>query len=565
MEKIGKYKTIEVLGKGGMGIVYKALDPDIHREVAIKTIRFDLVAEGSEKEDLMGRFMREARAAGKLSHPNIITIYDVGREKDLTYIVMQYVEGPSLQKIIASKKKLSYEEIIKLMDQLCDALDYAHQRGIIHRDIKPANILTDKAGKPFVADFGLARVETSTITQTGTTVGTPSYMSPEQVMGKGVDNRSDIFSLGVVLYELLTGERPFSGDNVTSIIYKIINEEPPSAAEIKKNLPPGFETVIHRSLAKDVKNRYKSCRHFLEDLHNLDQLSDPTLTLALDETEFAGLKKGRKRKLGLILVISFSAIILAGAGGAYFLSQRTKKSLPLTAEVQHVMTELPPPSLQLKDAIPNPLDEKLNKVKERFENEDYDETVRLAEEILTENKDNVAVQDYLNQAKSKLNENLTTQVLEAGIDSYKKGDYKQCLLEMEKVLKIDKENKEANRYAYLADTAISKREILRIVERQRKAEEEKDLLSLLDDVGTSTLSGQRKADAMLLFNYYDDIKSSVSNVSVNFRNRNQASVSFSYILTAVYKKTGQKTGVSEGVKTWLMEKQRNVWKIIDIK
>ena len=266
MKKIGKYEITSILGKGAMGIVYKALDPDINREVAIKTIRFDLISEVTEKEDLMKRFMREAQAAGKLEHPHIITVYDVAREEDLTYIVMQYIEGESLQAKIASHEEYSIGYIIGLMNNLCEALDYAHQNGVIHRDIKPANILIDREGKPFLVDFGVARVETSTLTQTGTTVGTPSYMSPEQVIGKAVDKRSDVFSLGVILYELITGRRPFEGDNITTVIYKIVNEDPSSPSELKKGLPVGFEHVILKALAKNPENRYTSCQEFAAEI-----------------------------------------------------------------------------------------------------------------------------------------------------------------------------------------------------------------------------------------------------------------------------------------------------------
>ena len=176
MKKIGKYEILGILGRGGMGIVHKALDPDIEREVAIKTIRFDTLTEGLEKEEQLNRVIREAKAAGRLNHPNIITIYDVGRDKDLTYIVMQYVDGQSLQNLIDSGKSFSPQEIIDTLKPVSEALDFAHQGGIVHRDIKPANILIDKSGQPFLADFGVARIETSTLTIAGTTVGTLGYM-----------------------------------------------------------------------------------------------------------------------------------------------------------------------------------------------------------------------------------------------------------------------------------------------------------------------------------------------------------------------------------------------------
>ena len=548
-----------------MGIVYKARDPDIDRDVAIKAIRFDMVSEGAEKEEIVERFIREARSAGKLSHSNIITIYDVVREGDLTYIVMQYVEGESLQKTIASKKKFSTTEIVELMGPLCDALDYAHKHGIVHRDIKPANILIDKTGKLFVVDFGVAHIETSTMTQTGTTLGTPSYMSPEQVMGTKVDNRSDVFSLGVILYQLLTGQRPFGGGNISTIIYKIVNEEPFSITEIDKSLPAGFENVIHKALAKDAENRYSNCKQLIGDLQKQGQMIAETLTFKMGEEERAGLEKRRKLKLKLILAISLGAIIILGGGGGWFLSQKSKKTSLAPSEKQVKEAETPLLPTRPVVAILDPLLEKVNKIKENFEIEDFEEAIRLAEEILAEKADDITAQDYLNKAKGKLNEIKIAQMLQSGINSYERRDYRQCILEMQKILKLDNANKEAKRHLYLADTSVSRKEIGRIIESQRKAVEEKDLLAFLSHIGSSPLFEQKKEEAMQLFNKYDAIRSLVSDSSIKFKDLKHATVSFSNLLTGVDKESGQKRVVFEGVETWTMEKQGKAWKIAEYK
>jgi len=297
MKTIGKYEIRGILGKGGMGIVYKALDPDIEREVAIKTIHFDALTEGTEKEELLTRVIREAKAAGRLNHPNIITIYDVIRDKNLTYIVMQYVDGPSLQALIDSGKTFSPQEIVDILKPVAEALDFAHQGGIIHRDIKPANILMDKSGQPFLADFGVARIETSTLTQAGTTVGTLSYMSPEQIKGETVDKRSDIFALGVILYELLAGKKPFGGDNMSTIVYRIVNEEPPRVTEVNKALHGGYESVVRRALAKNPEDRYQSCRQMIADLEDPSRMAEATLAYEFghEAREEAGGKKGSLR------------------------------------------------------------------------------------------------------------------------------------------------------------------------------------------------------------------------------------------------------------------------------
>lgn len=565
MKKIGKYKIVEILGKGAMGIVYKARDPDIGRDVAIKAVRFDMVSEGTEKEDIVERFMREARSAGKLSHPNIITIYDIVREGDLTYIVMQYVEGESLQKSIASNKKFSTTEIVELMVPLCDALDYAHQHGIVHRDIKPANILIDKTGKPFVVDFGVAHIETSTMTQTGTTLGTPSYMSPEQVMGKKVDNRSDIFSLGVILYELLTGQRPFGGGNISTIIYKIVNEEPLSIIEIDKSLPADFENVIHKALAKDPKSRYSSCKHLVRDLHKQSQTLGKTLALEMSEEERAGLEKRRKLKFKLILAISLGAIVILGGGGGWFLAQKSKKvSLPSSdKEVKKVKTTLLPKRPVM--VMLNPIQEKLNKIKASMESEDFEEAIRIAHEILEEEADNITAQDYLNKAERRLNEIKIAKMLQAGILSYEKKNYRQCIVEMQKILTLDKTHKEARRYLYLANISLSRREIERIIESQRKAVEEKDLLAYLSHIGSSPFFDQKRKEMIQILNRYDDIKSLVSEITISFEDMRHASVSFSHLLAGVDKETGQKRVVFEGVESWSMEKQEKAWKITEYK
>ncbi|MCK4336638.1 MAG: serine/threonine protein kinase, partial [Candidatus Aminicenantes bacterium] len=268
MEKIGKYDITGEIGRGAMGIVYKGEDPVIGRPVAIKTIRFDTLTQASEQVNAQRRFMREARSAGNLSHPNIVTIYDVGEDEGLTYIVMEFIEGQSLEELITAGQRFSVDEIIAIMAQIGDALDFAHSKGIVHRDIKPGNILMDRAGRPHIVDFGIARISSSTMTQTSMVMGTPFYMSPEQIAGKKVDNRADIFSLGAVLYEMLTLQKAFPGDNITTVIYKIVNEHPVPARNFQQDLPDGLDHILHTALAKDLSQRYSTCAEFSQDLQN---------------------------------------------------------------------------------------------------------------------------------------------------------------------------------------------------------------------------------------------------------------------------------------------------------
>ena len=563
MEKIGKYQIIDVLGKGAMGIVYKAFDPDIDREVAIKTIQFDLISEDSERNELMLRFVREAKAAGKMVHPNIITIFDVGKQEDMTYIVMQYIQGKSLKNLIASNKRFSSREIIHLMVQLCDALDYAHRHGIVHRDIKPANIILDKHNKPHVVDFGVARVEMSTMTQAGATIGTPSYMSPEQVMGKKIDKRSDIFSLGVILYELITGQRPFQGESITTVIYKIVNEEIPPPSVAQKGLSEDFEPIIYKSLAKIPENRYRSCEKLAADLQRISDLPEETLALTgfpeLEASEKARLKNKRKA----LMAFSIAAVLMSVSIGGYFLYNKHGNRSSPREEMRVLQEAIKPDPPRSAEPVLAVFDTDMDRLRKSFERGDYAGAIMVAEKILDEEKANQTASDYLSRAKRKINEGLIAGYLSDGIQNFERGSYEECRRDMEKVLKMERENKEAQKYYSLADTAISRREIQQIVERQKDAEEKKDFLAFLSDIGSEEISAEKRLDVMNLFNNYDNIQSRVSDLKVTFKDRNEAHANFSYLLVAVEKSTGKRKVLFEGRKTLTLKRLGKNWKIVE--
>ena len=562
MEKIGKYKIIGELGKGAMGIVYKGVDPDINREVAIKLIRFDMVSEDAEKEDAARRFIREAQSAGNLEHPNIVTIYEVGREDNQTFIVMQCVDGESLKQAISAGKKFSPVEVVDLMTCLCDALELAHQNKIVHRDIKPGNILLDKQGRPYLVDFGVARMEMSTMTQSGTIVGTPSYMSPEQIQGIRVDARADIFSLGVIIYEMLTGKRPFEGDHITTIVYKIMNEEPTNIREMKRDLPEGFEQVIKKALEKDANKRYQSCKELAADLKNIGAWSDKTISSDLQRSEVLGLQKKGKQKRALVYGASLVILLLAGAVGAYYLVPDLKENLALFKTQKEIAVDVTPlPARQLEDVL-DVFDENLMKLKELIDKEDYRAAVNLAEQILVDDADNAKVKSYLELSKTKMTEITVAALLRTGKNYYNQGNYEMCQETMREVLRQDTNNGEARRYINLSIQKVAEAEIRIIVERHKKAEEEKDLLALLSDIGLPTLSQQRTAEARELFNNYDDIQAFVSKVSVRFTNNNRAVVTFPSLVSAVPKATGRKKIIFEGDVSLTMEKQGDAWKIV---
>ena len=277
--KAGRYELRDELGRGAMGVVYRAMDPVIGREVAVKTMRLTEAGTGMTREELISRFQTEARAAGLLTHPNIVVVYDAGAEDGLFYITMELIEGRSLQSLMDAQQIFPLPRVMRLMEQACGALDFAHQRNVVHRDIKPANLMLTEDDTLKITDFGTAKILQFGTAQTAHVMGTPSYMSPEQVKGKPVDGRSDVFSLGVVLYELMTGEKPFPGQNITTVIYKIVNEDPIPPRSLDSSIHPGLSSVITRALAKEPAARYQNCRELLEALRNYRDVvgGEPTM------------------------------------------------------------------------------------------------------------------------------------------------------------------------------------------------------------------------------------------------------------------------------------------------
>ena len=258
VKKIGRYEILDIIGKGSMGLVYKALDPKINRLLAIKTIRFSDEFDEDVIQEIKERFFREAEIAGQLSHPSIVTIHDLGEDRDLTYMAMEYLEGEDLEKFISKRNLLPLRKVLHVVASVAEALDFAHRAEVIHRDIKPANIRLLKSGGVKVTDFGIARAISSSRTRTGVILGTPNYMSPEQIMGQKIDPRSDIFSLGVLLYQLLTGELPFQGDNLSSLLYQITQVKQPALKSFNPKIPLACEVIIDKALAKSPNERFRA-------------------------------------------------------------------------------------------------------------------------------------------------------------------------------------------------------------------------------------------------------------------------------------------------------------------
>ncbi len=310
MKKYGRYQLVDEIGQGAMGVVYRAHDPQINRQIALKLLRQDRVTS----EDLVQRFLKEAQAMGGLSHPNIATVYDTGRDHGTIFIAMEILQGKSLRDHMR-EKELHHNEIVHIGVQIAEALDFAHRKGIVHRDIKPSNIIIDPDGNAKITDFGIAHIEDPTITQQtipGEILGTPLYMSPEQVKSNPVDGRSDLYSLGILLYEMATGTSPFKGDNFASIFQAILQDTPPAPELNDSPMSRNLSTLIMKSLSKDPDQRFQTGLEMAQRLKAcLQRRQSDTIR---------GERRPEKRKRIVPMVLAAMILIVAVAGLAYFMS-----------------------------------------------------------------------------------------------------------------------------------------------------------------------------------------------------------------------------------------------------
>lgn len=317
----GRYHIIEELGKGAMGVIYKAHDPQIDRVVALKVLRHDRLTS----ENFIQRFLKEAKVIGRLSHPNIVAVYDVGQDHDTIYIAMEFLEGNPLNELI-KQESLDIEDAVNLCIQVAEALDYAHRQRIVHRDIKPGNIILTPNGQAKITDFGIARVEdpaTTQLTQSGEILGTPAYMSPEQVMGRKSDGRSDLYSLGVILYELTTGIRPFRANNMTAIFRAITQNTPVDPARINCSISQELSQLIMKSLDKNLNKRFQRGEFMAEALRTCIQEEKPTGVRQHSEKE-------KSRRIPLLVFIVCIVMAVAGGLSYYLITEKNSIDDPTT-------------------------------------------------------------------------------------------------------------------------------------------------------------------------------------------------------------------------------------------
>jgi len=416
LNKLGKYEIREEIGSGAMGVVYRAEDPLLGRPVAIKTT----TAEVARNPDLLKRFYREAQAAAKLAHPNIVTIYEINEDNGVPFIAMEFLEGENLQKIVSDRKEVPILKKLQIIVDTCKGLEYAHQRGIVHRDIKPGNIVVSSDGQVKIVDFGIARVGVSSMTQTGVVLGTVMYMSPEQVQGHTVDARSDVFSLGIVLYELLTYQTPFPGDDVPSILLKIINEPPEPITKYIPKCPAQLEQIVERSLAKDREERYQSASDMAFDLLRVvDSLKHNTVDVylqqgqrSLQEGDFTLAKESLQKVLEIDSTHQVAKSLLAQVRDGIQSRQREQK-----------------------------IQSSLRGAKEALQAEQYEDAIALADEALRLDPKHEEAQKYKQLAVEERDRaEKIRRHLERGEKLAAEADFQRAKAEFEVVLGIDPDN-----------------------------------------------------------------------------------------------------------------------------
>lgn len=503
----GRYQIIEELGIGGMGKVYKVFDKEIGERVVLKLLKPEIAAE----EKVIERFRNEVKLARKITHKNVCRMHDFNKEQNIPYITMEYISGEDLKSTIKRIGALNAAKAIFIAKQICEGLAEAHRLAVIHRDLKPQNIMIDNQGNSHIMDFGIARSPmTEGLTTSGMMVGSPYYVSPEQVQAKEVDQRSDIYSLGVILYEMVTGEPPFTGEIPIAVAYKHTIEKPKNPSEVNDQVPEELGRVILKCLEKNKAKRYQSAQELYQELDNIEKGILPKEKVYLLRRLRALWELLKKPKLRKFLIPASSVVgLIALFAIVWFFT-------PL-----HKIFKTAP--------VPSAAGAKPTQLKE----------------------------------EEKLRSDISI-MLNQGIASFNKEDFDECLKLMENVMKIDPKNAQAKEYLDLANMKISNGQIQSLVDQYLQALKANKLLAFYESNCSPQFYQSIKGQAKRVSELYNNIHSTVSNINIQLPGLNQALASFSHVISGISKADKRKLTLFEGIFRWTLEKRGASWKIIDI-
>ncbi|MGB7294029.1 MAG: protein kinase [Candidatus Aminicenantales bacterium] len=589
-----KYRIIEELGRGGMGKVYRVFDREVEEYVALKLIKPEIAAD----KNTIRRFRNELKVARKISHKNVCRMFDLNREGETCFITMEYVSGEDLKSSLRRMGLLSVEKAVFIAKQVCEGLAEAHRLGVVHRDLKPQNIMIDKQGNARIMDFGIARsIETKGMTDSGSLIGTPEYMSPEQVEGKEVDSRSDIYSLGAILYEMVTGRVPFEGNTPMSVALKHVTAAPPEPRSLNDQIPEETSRVILKCMAKERKDRFQTVEELVQELNTI-KMTAPTAerpSSTPKESASGEITVTFKPKRVIIpLVLVCTLAVLGIMAWRIFLSpdlQEKPSFLPSTAQekstpsqqtVTQEKPELPPemPAKQPAEAEEKPEKSLAEARRERevgaelslgiqaFEAEQYAESIRHMESVLSREPDNHSAQYYLAEAKKgertrRLKEEIIRR-LEMAREGLKEGNYQECLDQSRRVLDLEPGHGEATRLAQEAAEKLTAAQVQALIDSFVSAWNSKTLPDFYRENCSPELYQKNRKDAVLIMSLYESFQTVVSNVTLDLKGIDCIVVQFAGLTAGARARDGRREVIFDGDYEWEMVQLGSRWQIIRI-
>ncbi len=552
-----RFEIIEELGKGGMGNVYRVEDRTTNEEVALKLIKPENASDPSTIE----RFRNELITARKIRHKNICGMYDFGEENEIYYITMEYVKGEDLKSFMRRSKQISIPTAISIAQQLCEGLSEAHRLGVVHRDLKPNNIMIDTDGNARIMDFGIAQsLKTKGLTESGIMIGTPEYMSPEQVEGIEVDSRSDIYSLGIILYELVTGSVPFEGNTPMSVALMRMLQSPAEPKKISSQISGELSKVIMTCLNKDKNKRYQSTKELLFDLKEIES-QFPTTDKVIPKSKSRETKEiavSFKPKKILIIVASISMAAVTGILIWLLMLKPDRQTnvIPASLKTEPTITVAKIQEPELKPAEKIPQEKKQETISQVS-------TSQTPEKKVVQNK--IAASPKKTAEKPQKKEQEISLNLKQAQTAFDKQDFQASVDLSRKILKLDPDHAEAAKITKLAEQKLTSAYIVNLIGQYNSAVKNKILPEFYQKACTAEFYQKIKKDAELIINTYESLKSVTSDNSLEFIEDDFVKVTFPNITMGVLKQGRRQHVLFEGIYIWEMKKNENIWKIISIK